>query len=287
MRSESEIYALINNIADSSKRIRAVLLNGSRVNSKIVKDNFQDFDIVFIVRDLDSFLKDPAWVDVFGKRIIMQIPDAMNLGENSQIQSFSFTYLMLFEDGNRIDLTLFPIEKLKTEFHLDSLTKVLIDKDGLFNNLATSTDKDYWVKKSTEKEFLDCNNEFWWVSTYVAKGLVRKEITYAKAMMDGPVRKMFMQMLEWHIGVKTDFSVSFGKDGKFIQQHVSPGLYKKILSTYPDFEIDHIWDSLFMMTSLFLELSNEVQRHLNFQASDKEFVNVISYLHKVRESSGK
>jgi aminoglycoside 6-adenylyltransferase len=278
---------MINKIAESDERVRAVLLNGSRVNSKIVKDKFQDFDIVFIIRNIDSFLKDPTWVDVFGERLIMQMPDNMNLGDNFQIQSISFAYLMLFEDGNRIDLTLFSIEKFKTEFQLDSLTKVLLDKDGLFNNLAVSSDKDYWIKRPTEKEFLDRCNEFWWVSTYVAKGLVRKEITYAKAMMDGPVRNMFMKVLEWHIGIKTNFSVSFGKEGRFIQQNVTHEMYKKILATYPDFEIESIWDSLFIMTSLFVELSNEVQSHMNFQAGDEGSAKVISYLHKVRESSGK
>jgi aminoglycoside 6-adenylyltransferase len=259
-------------------------LNGSRANPIAKKDKFQDFDIVFIVRDIDSFIKDPDWVDIFGERLIMQVPDNMKLGDNFQIQSFSFAYLMLFEDGNRIDLTLFPIEKFKTKFQLDSLAKVLLDKDALFNNLKVSSDKDYWIKRPTEKDFLDHCNEFWWVSTYVAKGLVRKEITCAKAMMDGPVRAMFMKVLEWHIGIKTNFSVSFGKDGRFIQQYVTHEMYKKILSTYSDFEIEPIWDSLFMMTSLFLELSNEVQEHFNFQPNDEESSKVISYLHKIRYS---
>ncbi len=287
MRTETEIYSLINEIAGSDKRIRAVLLNGSRINSKVEKDTFQDFDIVFIVNEMDSFLKDHFWVDVFGERLIMQMPDTMKVSGGDFSQRISFTYLMLFKDGNRIDLTLFPFDKLRSDFHLDSLSKVLLDKDNIFGKLKKPSDIDYWVQKPTQKEFADCCNEFWWVSTYVAKGLARKEITYAKAMMDDPVRNMLMKMLEWFVGVDTDFSVSFGKDGRFVQQYVTPEMYKKILSTYPDFKVEHIWDSLFTMTDLFLELSNVVQNCLNFKVNGNESMNVISYLHKVRESSEK
>jgi hypothetical protein len=36
--------------------------------------------------------------------------------------------------------------------------------------MPPSNDMDYHVEKPTEKMFTDCCNEFWWVSTNVAKG---------------------------------------------------------------------------------------------------------------------
>ncbi|NLM19696.1 MAG: aminoglycoside 6-adenylyltransferase [Clostridiaceae bacterium] len=36
---------------------------------------------------------------------------------------------------------------------MDSLTLVWLDKDNLFKNIPKSTDKDYYVKKPTQKEF--------------------------------------------------------------------------------------------------------------------------------------
>ncbi len=44
----------------------------------------------------------------------------------------------------------------------------------------------------------------------MAKGLWREELSYAKGMLEGPVRDMFIVMLEWHIGMKTDFTVNTG-----------------------------------------------------------------------------
>ena len=46
---------LILSVAKNDERIRAVILNGSRVNDKIPKDDLQDFDVVFLVKELDSF----------------------------------------------------------------------------------------------------------------------------------------------------------------------------------------------------------------------------------------
>ncbi len=42
--------------ANGDGRIRAVLLNGSRANHSIQPDQWQDFDIVYIVNEMDSFI---------------------------------------------------------------------------------------------------------------------------------------------------------------------------------------------------------------------------------------
>lgn len=75
MRTEKEIMELILKVAEKDERVRAVAMNGSRTNSNVPKDTFRDYDIVYLVSDLQSFLINPDWVNVFGKRIIMQTPD--------------------------------------------------------------------------------------------------------------------------------------------------------------------------------------------------------------------
>lgn len=282
MRTEEEIINQVLHVANSDDRIRAVLLTGSRADLNAAKDVFRDFDIIYIVRQLDSFINDEHWIDIFGERLILQLPDEMTAGKKDD---HAFHYLMLFKDGNRIDLTLFPLEKLKAAFKKDSLAVLLLDKDELFKNLPPANGADHHIKRPTEKEFIDCCNEFWWVSTYVAKGLWRNEITYAKEMMEVPVRMMFLKMTEWYVGIKTGFSVSFGKAGKNIKKYVSPQLYDKILSTYPDGEIENIWTALFRMTGLFDELADEVADSLEFKYNKDEARNVTGYLQQVCVSS--
>ena len=59
----------------------------------------------------------------------------------------NFPYLMLFTDGNRIDLTLCPTTYVDKWITLYKLAIVLLDKDGLIPELPDSTDEDYWVEK--------------------------------------------------------------------------------------------------------------------------------------------
>ena len=51
MRSEQEMYELIIGTARADERIRAVYINGSRTDKNAPKDIFQDYDIVYAVRE--------------------------------------------------------------------------------------------------------------------------------------------------------------------------------------------------------------------------------------------
>ena len=95
MRTDQEMLDLILQIA-KKLQVDAVALSGSRTNPNAPTDEFQDYDVVYVVDDLDNLTSDLAWLDQFGTRIIEQ----HNLLGNRRL------YLMLFEDGNRIDLTL-------------------------------------------------------------------------------------------------------------------------------------------------------------------------------------
>ena len=62
----------------------------------------------------------------------------------------------------------------------------------------------------------------------MAKGLWREELSYVKGMLDGPVRDMLIVMLEWHIGMKTDFTVNTGKFGKHFEQYFEKDMWSNL-----------------------------------------------------------
>lgn len=280
MRNEQEMMDMILNYAINDERVRAVGMNGSRTNPNVPKDRFQDYDIVFLVTDMQSFIADPHWMDCFGSRIIMQMPENMSmfppeLGGN-------FSYLMLFADGNRIDLTLCPIEK-KDDWHSgDRLSVVLLDKDHALPELPAPTDQDYWVKCPSAAFYADCCNEFWWVSTYVAKGLWRQEMTYAMDHLNLYVRPMLIKMLEWKVGIDTAFSLSTGKNGKYLQRHLSAQSWQTLLSTYPEGNVGGVWRALFATLDLFRATAQEVAERLNYTYPLDDDRNVTAYLNRVR-----
>jgi len=274
MRSEQEMFDLILTTAKNDERIRAVILNGSRANPNAPRDIFQDFDIIYIVTKVEPFKENPEWIKRFGEIMILQMPE-----EN--IHPDCFVYLMQFLDGNRIDLTLFPLAALH-ELKQDSLSVLLLDKDGIVAPFPTPDESSYLPHPPTAKEFFDCCNEFWWVSPYVAKGLWREELPYAKTMLDEAVRAQLMQMLTWYIGVNTGFKISPGKDGKYFQRYFTPELWGMLLNTYADAGYDHTWEALLAMCGLFRTAAVAVAEDFGFDYPYEDDRRVSAHLVHVR-----
>lgn len=281
MRTEKEIYDLILEFAENDKRIRAVGMEGSRVNRNVPKDIFQDYDVSYLVTDMDTFLKDHNWIDRFGERIIMQMPEVMSLYPPSLGNWFS--YLMLFTDGNRIDLKLVPVEEKDNYYQSDKLIKILLDKDGLFTNIHEPSDEDYHIKRPTEQYYMDCCNEFWWVSTYVAKGLWRKEILYAIHNLNEYVRTELLRMWEWKVGIDTDFSLSIGKQYKYLEKYVKPEEWERLLRSFRNDSYEDCWISLFTIIELFREVALYVGEKLNYIYPIEEDKRVTAYLQYVND----
>ncbi|ATH94125.1 aminoglycoside adenylyltransferase [Bacillus glycinifermentans] len=280
MRSEQEIMDLVLKVAKEDDRVRAVGMNGSRTNPNVPKDPFRDYDIAYLVTDMQSFFDDPDWIDVFGERIIMQTPEDMELFPNEL--GDRFTYMMLFTDGNRIDLMLIPLEEKDEYCREDGLTVILLDKDGALPAIPPPTDEEYWVNRPSEQAFADCCNECWWTSAYVAKGLWRQEILYAIDHLV-LVRAMLLKMLEWKVGIETDFSLSIGKNAKFLKRYVDEGTWNRLLATYPHGDYDDVWNALFTSTELFEKTAIEVAEHLGYEYPHADAAKVRQYLKHVRQ----
>jgi aminoglycoside 6-adenylyltransferase len=283
MRSEKQMLDLILNVAQNDDNIRAVVMNGSRVNPNAKRDPFQDFDIAYFVRDVEPYKRNQAFIKPFGELLIMQLPEDMT--DPPAENDGHYAYLMQFLDGNRIDLSLFSLETLNSMI-TDSLTVVLLDKDHLIPDLPPPSDRDYLPGPPTAKLFDDCCNEFWWVSVYVAKGLWRDELTYAKHMLDVFVREKLMTMLTWYVGIQTDFQKSPGKMGKYLKRHLDPQLWKLLECTYSDSQPQHTWDSLFAIGDLFRQTGRYVAEHFGFNYPEQEDRNVTNYLQHIRKLPG-
>ena len=53
-RTEQEMMELILKVASEDKRVRSVWMNGSRANPNAPQDQYQDFDIVYAVTDMQE-----------------------------------------------------------------------------------------------------------------------------------------------------------------------------------------------------------------------------------------
>jgi len=280
MRNEEEMLALIVGYAEKNDRVRAVIMNGSRLNKNAPRDCFQDYDIVYVVTEVDSFVRERDWIQQFGEMMIMQMPEEMG-SELRESYDF-FNFLMQFKDGNRIDLNLYTAERFN-QVERDSLSLLLLDKDGRIDPFPPPSDTDYITVRPSAKQFANCCNEFWWVSTYIVKGLWRGEVLYAKQMLEQPVRDMLIKMLRWHVGIRSGFTVDSGKYGKYFEKQLTPEQWDQLMSTYRGANYDHIWKALFNMVDLFRQTALEVAAHLGYEYPHDDDRRVTAHLVHVRD----
>jgi aminoglycoside 6-adenylyltransferase len=267
MRNEHEMMKLLTSFAENDHRIRLVTLEGSRTNKNVPQDLFQDYDISYFVTDIDSFKENDHWLEAFGERLIMQKPEDMELFPPELGNWFS--YIILFKDGNKLDLTLIPINEEDDYFlNSDGLVAVLLDKDSLVKKEVIPNDHNYWIKKPTAREFDDCCNEFWMVSTYIVKGLAREEILFAIDHLNNIARPNLLRMMSWQIGLEQGYTFSVGKNYKYMNRYLRQEEWDLLLSTYSQDSYPTMWKSLFCCFELFRKYSKIVSEGLGYMYPD-------------------
>ena len=149
MRSEKEIMNLIIEKAKQDDRILAAYMKGSRTNPKVPKDIYRDFDIMYVVKETESFMLDTSWIDFFGKVVLKQEQDDdYGYGERFGIRSNyseSYSWLLLFSDGNRIDVGIETVNALEKGKNRNKLYLPLIDKIGCLPELPPPIDEGFSV----------------------------------------------------------------------------------------------------------------------------------------------
>ncbi|HEY4600328.1 MAG TPA: aminoglycoside 6-adenylyltransferase [Cerasibacillus sp.] len=264
MRKEKEMINLFKNIVMNDDGIRLSVLEGSRTNQNIPKDDFQDYDISFFVTDIAPYKKDDDWLNIFGNMVFMQKPEDMELFP-AEFEHW-FTYIMYFNDGIKIDLSLIPLDEVNKYFsNSDGLVEILVDKDDRISKAIIPSDIKYWTKKPNEQEFDDCCNEFWNVSAYVAKGLFRKELLFALDHFNQILRPELLRMISWEVGLRKGFNFSVGKNYKFIDQYLPEKEFDKLTKTFSLSGYRESWESFELCCQMFRTYSKKVASSLGYK----------------------
>ena len=256
MRTETEMFDVILQTA-KVLQVDAVAMSGSRTNPTAPKDEFQDYDVVYFMEDLDGLIADLSWLDQFGTRIIEQY----NILGNRRL------YLMLFEDGNRIDLTLCPKEYIQEWVDSEAGFIVLEDPEHLFEPYSQNLER-YWTSPASETDFEKACNEFWWVSTYVVKGICRKQLIYATDHLYGICQQELLKILAWQVASDRG-AVDIGKNYKNLFNYLPIEKEKEFSNLLDLTSLDKITQSLFATIQLFHQEAQNLAQKMDFDY-DKE-----------------
>ena len=264
MRTETEMLDVISQTAETLQ-VEAVAMSGSRTDTKAPKDEFQDYDVVYIVDDLDNLTSDLSWLDPFGKRII----------EQHNVLGHRRLYLMLFEDGNRIDLTLCPKDHIQEWVDSEAGFTVLEDPEHLFEPYSQNLER-YWTTPASQTDFEKACNEFWWVSAYVVKGICRNQLIYATDHLYGICQQEFLKILAWQVASDRG-TVDVGKNYKYLFNYL-PAEKEKEFSNLLDFSSkEKITQSLFATMQLFHQEAQSLAHKMGFDYKKDVAEKMIEY----------
>ena len=272
MRTETEMLDVILKTAETLQ-VEAVAMSGSRTNPKTPKDEFQDYDVVYLVENFEELISDLSWIDQFGKRIIEQ---EIRLGHRR-------LFLMLFEDGNRIDLTLCPKDYIQEWIDSEAGFTVLEDPEHLFEPYFPNIER-YWTNPASALDFEKTCNEFWWVSAYVVKGICRNQVIYATDHLYGICQQELIKLLAWQV-VADKGTVDVGKNYKYLFNYL-PAEKEKEFSNLLDFSsLDKIIQSLFATMQLFHQEAQSLAQKMGFDYDKEVAEKMIEYAEERLETN--
>ncbi|MGD0006345.1 MAG: aminoglycoside 6-adenylyltransferase [Anaerolineaceae bacterium] len=264
MRTEKQVIDQILSFARGHDMVRAVAMNGSRVNPNTPKDIFCDYDVCYYVTNPRHFLEDQAWIETFGDLIILQ----QNDDYYHDVEGFIF--LMLFSDGVRIDLSFAAMSELAyiTE---DSLTMVLLDKDQRIAPLPPPSEAGYYIPRPSPKEFAEAVNEIFWCSNNIAKG-----------MFDVVVRDPILKMLAWYAAMQYGWKLNTGKFGRRLKRYLPQEIWESYVKTYAGATYAETWQALFEALRLVRQVGLELAGNLGYDYPLEDDCRTNEYLQRVR-----
>ncbi|NIQ78466.1 MAG: hypothetical protein GTN93_10310 [Anaerolineae bacterium] len=271
--------------AEHQPAVRAMLLTSSRAIPNAPADVFSDYDVILAVRDVQPFYEDRAWLEAFGP-VLLVYRDPLE-------PYYGFpksAYVTQYENGLKIDFTLWPVEilqriaadpQLPDEF--DAGYRVLLDKDHLTDGLKPPTYRAYIPTPPTETEYRDAVEGLFQEATYVAKYLWRDDLMAAKHFLDHSMKQEHLRlMLEWRLEIDHHWSVKPGLYGQWLKKWLSPDLWAELESTYIGAGLEENWDAMFRTIALFRKVAIEVGDRLGYAYPHELDRRAVAYLQKVK-----
>ena len=268
--------------------VRCVVLTSSRTNPDVEVDAFSDIDIILVVKDILPYLDDEAWLREFGEVLVLyRDPVRREYGCER------FCRVTQYEDGTKIDFTVWPVDMLPAitrlpvlPNYLDIGYKVLLDKDNLASGLKLPSHKAYIPVKPTEVEYLEFVEHFLSNAPYVAKHLSRGDLISMKYILDHVMKfEKLRILLEWKMEIDRGWSVKPGADGKGLGRYVSRDVWAWLERTYVGTGTDENWEALFETVALFRKVAAEVADSPGYRYPSALHDRVVRYLTRVRDTA--
>jgi aminoglycoside 6-adenylyltransferase len=272
--------------AEQQPLVRAMLLTSSRAIPQAALDLLSDYDVILALQDIQPLYSDRTWLEAFGPVLVLYRDPLIH--ERGLARS---AYVTQYEDGLKIDFSLWPVELLqqvvadpKLPEELDAGYQVLLDKDRLTDGLQPPTFAGYIPLPPTETAYHETLEVFFLDATYVAKLLWRDDVMAAKHILDELIKQEHLRpMLEWHIELAHQWSVKPGPYGRRLKQWLRPDLWTELERTYTGAGVEANWAALGATMELMRRVAIEVGERMGYSYPHGLEQRVLAFLQQVRK----
>jgi aminoglycoside 6-adenylyltransferase len=281
---EANVLARLVRWAEREDAVRTLVLTSSRARADETVDALSDYDVIIGVGHMEEFLADESWVRGYGEPLA-------RWGDRDEVLGLATTFCgVVYTDRIKIDYSVWPqalvervAEAARLLDDLDVGYRVLVDKDGATSGWRAATHGAHVPDKPTRVAYEALVEEFWWDTTYVAKGLWRGELFFAKWVLDcsaksGAVRRM----LEWRIELDHGWSLRPGSYGRGLERLLPAEVWVELAATYGGVRREECWEALFRTTALFRRVATEVGDALGYPHPVAVDAGVTAFLADVR-----
>lgn len=271
---DNELKKLIE-FAESNDNIRALVLQGSYVNTNAPIDDFSDLDPLFYCNDVTEFTSTNEWKSYFGN-VISFFSD-----EWGEEDAKAYTRLTIYDDGFKIDFGFQDVSLAKNANDMQ-LYKVYLDKDNIVPKPEVTDERKFYIKKPLEQEFQDILRDFFFDSSYVVKTIYRDEITFNQYMMY-ILHKKINSLLSWYVGTKHDFKVNVGVYNRYIKQYLTKDEWNMLQETYSSGDKEEVYNALLSSFDFVRYLGLRIAEKLNFDYPMKHDQDMLDYCKKIKQ----
>lgn len=258
--SEAEVITKMAALANAHPAIRVLLLTSSRARPGGAVDALSDYDFILAVTGAFCVGWEADWLYYYGEPMVRWGDEGNVLGITTHFRS------VIYQDYVKMDFTIWPESLLSgvaaspaLPEELDAGYKVVLDKDGATAEWKLPAYNAYIPVRPTQAEYQALVEEFWWVATYVAKGLWRDEVVFARWVLTADLRDgALRRMLEWRIEIDHGWSVRPGVHGRGLKTLLPTSIWSDLADTYTGAGIENDWTALWRTTALFRRIAREV-----------------------------
>lgn len=268
--------------AESEPDVRLALLVGSQARTRMPADPLSDIDLVLFARDPERLLQDEGWIARLGPFWTSHLErNALETGPERRV---------LFEDGQDVDFSIFPVEflpALTSDARAIAVLRrgvcALVNKDAVDLTLSGAEPD----ASPSPSEFSNLVNDYWFHLVWTAKKLRRGELLASLEATNGYLRNLLVRAARWHAVARGPRGREVWHGARFFEKWADPRVIREFPGTVALYDARSVARALRAGRTLFTWLSDELAESLSFPSPVKDRAGLSDYLDRLLDSRGR